>query len=541
MKNTEVKDKSTVAMNSLSRSLNRQLAVSMHSCVHCGICNDSCQFFLATGDPKMTPSYKADLLRKLYKRKYDWMGKVFPFWVGAREPSEEILEELYDAAWGSCTMCRRCTFTCPIGVDTAQLTRAARSMLTDCNMIPQKLKAVVGRHLETGNTIGMSSEDFIDTIKWIEAEMRINYDDPSIEVPIDKDGARYLLALNPKEVRHYPLLLMAPFKVLHAARENWTLSSNAWDATNYAFFSGDDAAAREICRRFFEEAERLQVDTIALTECGHGYRVMRFEAENWLGRKTGIEVKSLSEIVCDYIKQERIKLDPSKNLGLVTYHDPCNQARSGGLIDEARFLLENAVQDFREMDPSGVNNFCCGGGGGVLTMSEFNERRLEVGKIKADQIRASGAKIVATSCHNCVDQIYELNQRYNLGIEVHNLCEIIAAALVLPKKKSISDAVVDELGYLLEPSYWDSDIAQSLAKNLKVGELTEKHWLILNFVRDWNTTYKSWPVPILIMKHIGIDPRRFFRGSPELVFKVAGLANPGNRILWDARGSHDTD
>ena len=541
MTDTMVKgNKTNVAMNSLGRNINRQLAASMHACVHCGVCNDSCQFFLATKDPKMTPVYKAELLRKLYKRKYDWMGKLFPLWVNAKEPSEELLAELYDAAWGSCTMCRRCTFMCPMGVDTALLIRTARGMLTDCDQIPKELKDIVNRHLNTGNTIGMSREDFIDTMEWIELELQKDIDDPSAKIPIDKVGAKYLLTLNPREVRFYPLLLLAPFKVLHAAREDWTLSSNMWDATNYALFSGDDVAAKEICRRFIEEAERLQVDTVAMTECGHGYRAMRFEADNWLGRRVQVEVKSLAEVVPDYIRQGRIKLDPSRHKEAVTYHDPCNQARSGGLIDEARYLLKHTVEDFREMNPSGVDNICCGGGGGVCTMSEFRDRRLEVGRIKAEQIRATGAKIVVTSCHNCVDQIFELNRHYNLGIKVHNLCEIVGNAVVLPARSSTMSIEVDELGYLKEPSSWDRKAAQVLASNLRVGELTDGHWRILEFVREWNITYKSWPVPPLIRRRVGIDPRHLFRGEPELVFKVAGLANPGSRITWDAREPDDS-
>ena len=533
-------DKADVVMKSLGRKINKQLAVSMHACVHCGVCNDSCQFFLANGDPKMTPVYKAELLRKLYKRKYDWMGKLFPFWVDAKEPSEELLAELYDAVWGSCTMCRRCTFMCPMGVDMALLVRTARGILTECGQIPKGLKDIVDRHLKTGNTIGLSREDFIDTIEWMEVELQKDLDDPSVKVPIDKVGAKYLLTVNPREVKFYPLLLLAPFKVLHAAHADWTLSSRMWDATNYALFSGDDVAAREICRRFIEEAERLQVDTVLLTECGHGYRAMRFEADNWLGKRVQVEVKSLAEIVVDYVRQGHIKLDSSRHKEPVTYHDPCNQARSGGLIDETRYLLGQAVEDFREMNPSGVNNICCGGGGGCITMSEFNDRRLQVGRIKAQQIRDTGAKIVVTSCHNCVDSLFELNRHYNLGIAVHNLCEIIGAALVLPTRKTTMTTEVDESGYLRDSSLWDREAAQVLASGLRVGELTNEHWRILEFVREWNTTYKSWPVPPLIRRRVGIDPRHLFIGDVELVFKVAGLTNPGNRITWDTREPDDS-
>jgi len=255
-------------------------------------------------------------------------------------------------------------------------------MLQACGQVPKELQETVDMHLRAGNNMGMKREDFIETAEWMEEELQKDLDDPSAKIPVDKVGAEYLLTLNPREVMFYPLLLLAQAKIFHAAHAGWTLSSNVWDATNYALFNGDDTAAKEICHRFFSNAERLKISTVLMTECGHGYRVMRFEASNWLGRRVPVEVKSFNEAVADWVKQGRIRLDPSRNKEPVTYHDPCNQARSGGIVNEPRYLLRHAVEDFREMSPSGVDNICCGGGGGALTMSEFRSRRLEVGRVK---------------------------------------------------------------------------------------------------------------------------------------------------------------
>jgi len=85
-----------------------------------------------------------------------------------------------------------------------------------------------------------------------------------------------------------------------------------------------------------------------------------------------------------------------------------------------------------EMTPNREQNFCCGGGGGQLSMTRFAPRRLAAGRVKADQIRATGAAVVATPCHNCVDQLTELSRHYKLGVEVKTICELVAAALVPP-------------------------------------------------------------------------------------------------------------
>ena len=68
----------------LAKKLNRQVVGSLVGCVHCGMCDESCHYVLAfPDDHKMTPSYKADQVRKLFKANHDWTGSVFPWWVGA--------------------------------------------------------------------------------------------------------------------------------------------------------------------------------------------------------------------------------------------------------------------------------------------------------------------------------------------------------------------------------------------------------------------------------------------------------------------------
>jgi Fe-S oxidoreductase len=64
-------------------------------------------------------------------------------------------------------------------------------------------------------------------------------------------------------------------------------------------------------------------------------------------------------------------------------------------------------------------------------MSEYGDRRLQIGNIKAEQIRKTGAKAVISPCHNCNDQLKQLNVTYKLGIQVKTMAEIVADALVL--------------------------------------------------------------------------------------------------------------
>ena len=137
------------------------------------------------------------------------------------------------------------------------------------------------------------------------------------------------------------------------------------------------------------------------------------------------------ELIGNYIRDGRIKLDPSFNSEVVTIHDPCNLVRNGGLLNEIRFVVNSSATNVIEMTPGGNDNFCCGGGGGLLAMSEYNERRIKAGEIKAEQIRKTGAKVVVTPCHNCVDQLTQINHTYKLGVKIKTIAELVADALLL--------------------------------------------------------------------------------------------------------------
>jgi Fe-S oxidoreductase len=420
------------ALEVLSRRLSRRLEASMHACAHCGLCNDSCHYYVSLAEPQMVPTYKADRLRNVWKRRYDWLGQIWPWYVGAGELDERTIQELWDTAWGACTMCGRCVFNCPFGVDTRLIIGTARAMLVAMGLVPQGLQDTVDIHLQTKNNMGVSDEDFRDTIEWLDEQVCDELEVEGPTIPLDKEGARVLYLVNPREVKFYPLSLMAAAKVMYVAGEDWTMSTDYWDVTNYALFSCDDDAARQIVRWAMEAATKLGVKEVWMSECGHGYNALRWEGENWLGRSFPVEVRGFVEVMAEYIRDGRLQLDPAQNSQPVTYHDPCNQGRKGGILEEPRYILSQTVTDFREMLPNGRDNYCCGGGGGMLSMTEFSKRRIAAASVKAGQIEATGAKVVATSCHNCLDQLADVNRHYKLGAPAKNLCELVADAIVWP-------------------------------------------------------------------------------------------------------------
>ena len=431
--------KAQKVLERMGQKLNRQMVGSLVACVHCGMCTDSCHYVLANpGDPTFAPAYKADKLRKLFKRHFDWTGRVFPWWVKAGSVfTDEELEELKDTVFGKCTNCRRCSLNCPMGVDHATFNRMARGLLVSVGVMPEGVAVVSKDQWETGNQMGVLKEEYLDTLEWMEEELQDELEDPEVKIPVDKMDCNVVYSINPREVKYDPRSISDAAKIFHFAGESWTMPSEGWDMTNFGLFSGDDALGGSVAQRLYEKVSELRGETLVISECGHGYRSTRCEGPNWAKFDVPYEMESSVLTMLRYIKEDRIKVDKTRNSTPVTFHDSCNNARSCGLTEEPRELLDLVCTDFREMYPNRAENFCCTGGGGAMSMAEYTPRRLKSGKIKADQLKATGAKIVVTSCHNCVDGLADVIRHYELDMEVTQLVNLVADALVIPEKAAI--------------------------------------------------------------------------------------------------------
>jgi Fe-S oxidoreductase len=415
----------------LDERLKARLRAHIESCVHCGLCGESCHYYKRYKEARFIPGNKVDQIARVYRRYYTVLGRLIPKWVGGRSLDEESIAEMVDVIFGGCSMCGRCSIHCSIGVDIPFLVRTARTMLVELGLVPKGLQSTVDAAITTGNNMAIPRDQLVDTLTWLEEDLRAEVKDPAASIPLDAPDKNLLYTLNPREPKFFPLSISAIAKIFYAAGESWTLSTNCYDVTNYAYFSGDDRAARELVQRLSDEMKKLAAKRLVLAECGHGFRAIRWEGPEWMQRPYPHPVVSVVETMADYIRTGRIQLDPSLNTKRVTLHDPCNLVRAGGIIEEQRYVLGKSVSDFVEMTPNRTDAFCCGGGGGQLSMGEFRDRRVEVGAIKADQIRATGARVVVTPCHNCIDQLLELNQVYNLNVEIKTVAEVVADAVVL--------------------------------------------------------------------------------------------------------------
>ncbi|MFZ2630857.1 MAG: (Fe-S)-binding protein [Desulfosalsimonadaceae bacterium] len=143
------------------------------------------------------------------------------------------------------------------------------------------------------------------------------------------------------------------------------------------------------------------------------------------------------DLLVDYIKSGRIKVDKTQITGRIAYHDPCNYGRKSeelfghGFYEEPRWVLDQCVSDWVDLTPTKGNQYCCGGGGGTL-LTPYKDERLAYGEKKIRQIRQSGADMIILPCHSCHGQIKTLLAENGMAdITVKYLWELVADILVI--------------------------------------------------------------------------------------------------------------
>ncbi|MBC8460633.1 MAG: (Fe-S)-binding protein [Deltaproteobacteria bacterium] len=400
--------------------LNEAMRFYLETCSRCGVCTKACHVHESMPHVKYIAAYRAEIVRRIYKRYFKGQGKIWPSVGEAKELSDMALEELYEAAY-SCTGCRRCMVYCPFGIDTQMIMSIAKLLLVGANAEPEILTMLADTSIEKGKSLDLFKEHFLTGIKNLEKEVleKWKLEAGETAIPIDVEGADLLYVALAGAHSIVPAAA-----IFNAAGESWTLSF--FEAVNFGAFVGDPTKTKLILDRIVNEARRLKVKEVCICECGTAFRVMK-----QMSVEQPFKVTSITEVHASYIKDGRIKLDKSKYKGPITYHDPCQIARNAGVIDEPRYILRHLTDDFREMTPDPRYNWCCGGGGGLVALGdETLDFRMKSASVKVDQVKESGAAILATACENCHTQLSNLNDHYTMGVDVQFLSSMIADALV---------------------------------------------------------------------------------------------------------------
>ena len=403
------------------------LLLTMEHCTGCQTCAESCHIFEASGRNELyRPTYRSEVMRRLYFRYVKHGGLLSAWQHGNIQLNWPLVARLIELSY-RCNLCRRCAQSCPIGCDNGLVAHELRKLFSqEMGIAPRELHDQGSMlQLKAGSSTGMTAEIVKDNVAFIDEDIS---ERTGIEVhtPWDVKGADVLLIHNAGEIMAWPENPGAFALILTMAGVNWTMSSElaGYDSINYGLWY-DDAQMARVALKHVEAARNLGAKRIVVGECGHAHKALCVIADRLLTGDYNIPRMSWLPLVRDIVMSGTLKFDPSRNDFPVTLHDPCNMVRLMGVVEPQREIVHALCPKFREMEPHGVDNYCCGGGSGFAIMSgnNFQDWRFHVaGRKKMEQILNAFSdclgpetpKYLCAPCSNCKGQFRDMLAYYDL-------------------------------------------------------------------------------------------------------------------------------
>ncbi len=422
------------ALNKFDELLHKSRALSLYldTCVRCGACTDKCQFFIGTGDPNNMPVARAELLRKVYRRYFTPAGKSLGSVAAGEELSPAVLQQWYTYFY-QCSECRRCAVFCPFGIDTAEITMAAREIMASIGVAPKYVTEIINKAHDVGNNLGIPEAAWRDTCQFLEEELK-EQTGRDIKIPVNQHDVDILLVPPSADLFANIDTMLGYAKFFHAVGASWTTSTYASEAGNFGLFLNYEQL-KKVNRRIVDAAKELRVKRLVMGECGHAWRAAQAFMDTLNGPLAFLQAPR-PEHICEFaarlIRQGALKLDKSANDDMsITYHDPCNLARAGGLTEEPREILRAVANDFREMSADTIREktFCCGAGGGLLT-EEVMATRMNGVKPRMEAFRATGATHLVTPCAICKAQFPVAFSHHHIDAQVSGVMDLLGKAIV---------------------------------------------------------------------------------------------------------------
>ncbi|MGN7611686.1 sulfate reduction electron transfer complex DsrMKJOP subunit DsrK [Magnetococcales bacterium HHB-1] len=434
----------------------RSLQVFMDICVKCGSCTDKCHYFLGTKDPNNMPVQRAELLRSVYRRYYTPAGKLIPGTVNARDLTEDVLDE-WMTYFHQCSQCRRCSVFCPYGIDTAEVSMAARELMDSIGVGHKYTTEIVGKVHELGNNLGIPKPALAGTLSFLEDEI-VDDTGHEVKLPLDQKDADVLLIAPSADFFSAPHIdsLMGYAKVFHQAGISYTISSYASEAANFGMFIGSFDQMQKISKRIADQARELNVKRIVVGECGHAWRVAYSFWNTLNGPFDFLDPnypvpQHICEFTHDLYQQGALVFDKEANDDFtITFHDSCNVARAsrmganpGGQLEIPRALIKAVANKFVDMDEAtiGERTFCCGGGGGLLT-DELMDLRVQGALPRVTALKQvmenNDVNFLALICAICKAQFSKILPMYGIPMDtVGGVHQLVSNAIQLGAKRGI--------------------------------------------------------------------------------------------------------
>ncbi|MFX1511355.1 MAG: (Fe-S)-binding protein [Promethearchaeota archaeon] len=409
----EDKDEVLVLVDNLTR-LQKAYA---DTCSHCALCADACPVYLESGKKfQLIPGEKLSYLHELIDAQKSLLRRLLgPKLIDAKELEEKGKDLYY------CTLCGRCTTFCAFGMDLRSIWPAFRKIIYDAGFTPKAIKSHEERLTDKKDPYGIGSDI---RQSWITS---LGLDD----IPINKEAnVVYFVGCNscvPNPESQNEKIPYGISRILNLVDEDWTiLGEEEYCCGSPAAMINVEDTAKELAQHNVEKIYSLGAKTL-VTGCACCYRAFKWEYPLLLNEVPRFKVLHIVELISQYLKEGKLKFNQS-DLRL-TYHDPCELARLGGIIDEPRDILRAITTNFVELPDNKLETICCGGGGLLNIFDPDMANRIASNRIK--QAESLDADILVSACPVCKTTLKRAAESLGSKLEVVDIVELTVKQLGL--------------------------------------------------------------------------------------------------------------
>jgi heterodisulfide reductase subunit D len=370
------------------------LAEEFDQCIKCGLCLATCP-----------------VCKELWLEKYTPRGKI----QLAKFYDQGILpiSDHYRDIFGKCLLCGACSMTCPSGVDLNKVFVNLREEIATQKGPHPMMENVVQ---SLGENHNISNEDNAERGDWREDIKEL----PDHMYERERAAVVYFVGC---VASFFPMVQTIPqnfVRIMDAAHVDFTiLGGDEWCCGFPMIGAGVPERMSDTIDHNLEKVKALEAKTVVFS-CPSCYRTWNEFYH------TDLELLHDTQFLIRMINDGTIHLGEMNTT--VTYHDPCDLGRNGGVYDAPRQVLK-AIPGLTlvELENNRAQSVCCGGGGNV----EMADADLSgsVAQKKVAEIQRTGAKTVVTSCQQCIRTIKSRVRRQKADLNVLDITELVLKAM----------------------------------------------------------------------------------------------------------------
>jgi heterodisulfide reductase subunit D len=370
------------------------IADEFDQCIKCGLCLATCP-----------------VGKELFLEKYTPRGKIQ---LAKRYAAGDLdISEHYRDIFAKCLLCGACSVTCPSGVKLTDVLVGMREEIVRKGGIHPNVEPAVQSLLVNHN---ISDEDNSERGEWR---------DDIKELPdhmYEKERAEVVYFVGCIS-SFFPMVQSIPqnmVRILGAADVDFTiLAGEEWCCGFPLIGAGVPEKMGELIEHNIEQVKGLGARKMVFS-CPSCYRTWK-EYYN-----TDLELFHSTQFIQRLIKEEAVSLGELNET--VTYHDPCDLGRNGGVFDAPREVIESIPGlTLVELENNRAQSICCGGGGNL----EMADSGLSgsIARNKLAEIERTGAKTLVTSCQQCIRTIKGKVRREKVDLDVLDITDLVVRAM----------------------------------------------------------------------------------------------------------------